>query len=161
MKTLHLQRWDGYENDYDASTRTLGTLTFEDADLRTVECPWMPNLEADDEIGGGVPHESCVPVGEYDLVLRESPRHGERWHLVNPDLHVFLEPGDRDHEWQRYACMIHTGNFASQLSGCIAPGVRPYLFDRQGWGVSGSAVAMRRIGEYLAGETLAQLIIIE
>lgn len=162
MKELHLITLTGENNDigYDESTRRLGNLIVGNDTLCTVEKPFVPCLEAPDSIGGGKPFESSVPLGEYDLVLRESPSKGWQWHFVNPDLHVFLEADDREHDWQRYSTMIHTGNYVRSVVGCIAPGRRIINFgDPDGFGVQSSAVAMRIIKDYLHGESEAKLFI--
>lgn len=65
-----------------------------------LELPWKNNRQ----------NISCVPAGEYPLVLEYSPRFNDvLWELKDV-------PG-------RSECKIHPANLLSQLSGCIAPGL--------------------------------------
>lgn len=49
-----------------------------------VERPWRHNW----------PFISCIPAGEYDLRAYDSPRWGQTWAFVNPDLKVFASMDD-------------------------------------------------------------------
>lgn len=136
---------------YPVDSRRMCELYCGEHQLYTIERPWIPNQDAPDGIGAGVPFDSSVPFGIYDLVLRDSPKHGLQWHLVNPELGVFLEANDRDEGWQRYSCMLHMANFVDQVSGCIGPGRKAHNFGAdKGWGVSSSALALKLIKEHLA-----------
>ena len=77
----------------------------------TVEQPWNDNK----------PFKSCVPVGDYDLIPFSSGRYGRTYALSNPELDVVVNMSEAS-KGQRYACLIHAANWASQLQGCIAPG---------------------------------------
>lgn len=122
--------------------------------LHTLERAWLPH-----QVGrGGEPNNSCVPLGTYDLVRRVSPKHHEQWHLVNPDLDVFLLPDDRQHDYQRWGCMFHPANYWHQLKGCIAPGKSFWWANsRERLAVGSSGAALAIIDAYLEGETAAQL----
>ncbi len=75
----------------------------------TVECPWLNN-----ETG-----RSCVPAGDYVVESHVSPRFGQSLIIAAPSLGVTHEgPSLRTH------CLFHAANRASELKGCIAPGVR-------------------------------------
>ena len=87
-----LQRW-AYHPD-----ATLGIIKFSDIEFWSVERPWLDNK----------PNISCIPVGEYELKWRESPKFGPTWQLEDV-------PG-------RTPILIHAANFAYQLQGCIALG---------------------------------------
>jgi hypothetical protein len=64
----------------------------------TIELPWLNNE----------PQRSCIPVGNYRLLLRYSLKH--KTHLVLKDV-----PG-------RQLILVHPGNDAmKELKGCIAP----------------------------------------
>lgn len=84
---------------------TVGTLTFGDKTVRTLELPWNNNK----------PQHSCIPLGTYITKWQISPHHGPCYHLQDVP--------DRDH------ILIHPANFAgdetlgftSELLGCIAP----------------------------------------
>lgn len=67
--------------------------------LCAIERPWKKNA-----------HEvSCIPEGTYKL----APHHTEHW----PDVIELLDvPG-------RTGILIHPANLASELRGCIAPGM--------------------------------------
>ena len=92
----------------------------------TVEPPWLGNA-----VG-----KSCVPIGTYPLVLEYSPRFKrELWELKKV-------PG-------RSESKLHPANLASELDGCIAPGLRlGAILDK--WCVLASAVALERIHAALA-----------
>ncbi len=64
----------------------------------TLELPWKDNI----------PHVSCIPVGEYKVVPRTSPKYGDH-------LHILDVPG-------RSLILIHQANYVDQLLGCIAVG---------------------------------------
>ena len=87
-----LQRWAYHP------TATLGLIEFADLEFWSVERPWLDNQ----------PNISCIPVGEYKLRWRESPKFGPTWQLEDV-------PG-------RTHILIHSANFAYQLQGCIALG---------------------------------------
>ena len=126
--------------------------------LYTIERPWIPNRVAPDGVGGGIPFESAVALGDYDLVLRASPSKGEQWHFYNPELHVYLEEDDRDHEWERYSTMFHVSNHVRNVVGCIGPGSVLYDFGGDdGLGVGSSGDALKHLKRYLDGETKATL----
>ena len=89
-----------YEQD-----ATLGVLiVFDDAhnvifSCKTIEPPWRNNAR-------GV---SCVPAGEYDLLLEYSAKFQMKlWELKGV-------PG-------RSECKFHVANFARQLEGCVGVG---------------------------------------
>jgi len=64
-----------------------------------LELPWKDNQA----------RVSCIPEGEYDIVLEYSPAFKiDLWEIKGV-------PG-------RSECKIHTANYARQLNGCIAPG---------------------------------------
>jgi hypothetical protein len=99
---------------------TYGVLRVDGLVLQTIERPWIP---APDHVGGanGI---SCVPFGFYHLVLHDTELHPETWALVNPSLGVWHLPGDIPVGVQgRSAVLIHPANVASELLGCIAPGM--------------------------------------
>lgn len=160
MKTLTMHTLTGEEANYDVATRRMSVMIVDRETLYTVERPWLPNLAAPNGVGGGVPNESAVPLGEYDLVLRNSPSQGWQWHLVNPELHVHLAADDRQHDWERFSCMFHVANYVHQVIGCIAPGESLWESADHGLSVGHSGNALRVIKEYLAGEREAKLRII-
>lgn len=161
MKTVTIHTLSGEEANYDQATRRIGVMIIERSTIFTVEKPWLPNTAAPDQVGAGIPFKSAVPIGNYDLIMRDSPSKGEHWHFYNPELGVFLEQTDCTEEWHRYSTMFHVGNFVRNVVGCAAPGLA--LRDwggSDGLGVSSSARALQLLEGYLAGEERAQLRII-
>jgi hypothetical protein len=69
---------------------------------------------------GNKPFESCVPLGDYDLIPFSSPKYGEVFLMVNPDLNVYEfedSPGRPDDG--RYLCILaHRGNEVENFVGC-------------------------------------------
>ena len=113
---------------------TFSVLTVSDVEFQTVEKGWKNNE----------PYKSCIPNGEYILTFHNSPHHGECYILENLDLGVGKDEGDA----KRFGCLLHIANLASQLEGCIAPGLyRGYYKDQ--WSVSNSGAAMDQIFELL------------
>ena len=113
-----------------------GRLSAGDMMLWTVEQPWRQNLA----------RASCVPVGEYDLVQHESARYGNVWALVNRHLGVshFPEAGV-----PRSAILIHPANRASELMGCIAPGMELGMLDGE-WAVLNSRIAIEHLTQEIS-----------
>lgn len=101
--------------DVDDGTCTLGVLSLSDRRWQTIERPWIADPAG---VPGGLQGRSCVPAGLYELVLHDSEAHPQTWALVNAKLGVtHFGPS------QRTACLIHPANYASELRGCIAPGM--------------------------------------
>lgn len=133
MKTLTLERYAYSE------TETEGRLWLNDETaLYTLERPWIGGLP------GGMPFESCVPDGEYELLPHTRPDGSQVYALRNPDCGVYYtdqERGDRD---GRYLILIHPANWVSQVVGCIAPGLVRTISNNQRM-VRSSRNAMRQI----------------
>ncbi len=158
MKHIRLTRI--HTENLNLEDRTLGQLQVGDKTLCTIEKPWVRNPEAPDGYGAGMRNVSCVPEGEYELVLRDSPSKGEQWHFVNQDLGVFLEWSENLEPWHRFSCMFHIANYVRQVEGCSGVGMRVFDFGaREGFGVASSAMGMHVLKEYLQGETRARLTI--
>jgi hypothetical protein len=86
------------------SFQTLGELTVLKNEYcplfkcKTLELPWLDNKR----------RQSCIPVGDYEVVKWTSPTFGDCFHITNvPDRDLIL---------------IHPANFRSDLLGCIAVG---------------------------------------
>lgn len=106
-----------------APVRTFGTLHWADEQivLQTLERPWVPDPRG---APGGHPFSSCVPLGTYDLVLHDTPKHPQTFALSNPALGVYHEPGDIPAgQTGRTACLLHAANVVSQLAGCCGLGL--------------------------------------
>lgn len=111
---------------YHTDTETLGTIALQNVTLYTLELPWMQDK----------PDQSCVPAGFYNLIPHQSDRLHEQdgktplatWLLVNQEIGVFASFCDIPATYSsnfpaRYAIEIHPANWASELEGCIAPGI--------------------------------------
>jgi hypothetical protein len=98
---------------------TLGTLTIGNLALQTLELPWVP-------VEGalcGHPDTSCVPVGDYSLVLHNSADHPKSFALLAPDLGVYVAPTDIPAGCVgRSECLLHVGNYPRNSKGCILLG---------------------------------------
>lgn len=91
----------------------------------TVGQPWR----------GNQPFKSCVPNGTYDLVPHAGSKGKGVYAMVNEPLGVFYQPGDREHENQRYACLLgDRANHPDQLQGCEAVGKKYMYWDPDGKG---------------------------
>lgn len=122
---------------------TLGLLMVPEVNLTlcSMERPWIPSTTCK----GGLKGRSCVPLGVYQLVRHDSKKHPQTWALVNHELDVVhYEGDDADPDEDRATCLIHTANFASQLEGCIAPGLAHSIFNGQHM-VTSSVRAMDRL----------------
>lgn len=136
---------------YRGSDCTLGVLTAADLDgagvltLQTIERPWIPSPTS----LGGEKGRSCVPVGTYRLECHNSEAHPRTWALVNPSLNVVhwpVEGGPND----RTVVLIHVANYASELRGCIAPGLKTYVDPARGVRmVTDSRKAMKALQDLL------------
>ena len=133
--------------------RTMGVLSFKDVELYTIERPWIPSPYH----RGGKNFESCVPDGEYTLRPFNSEKHPDCFILENEDLDVFQITPQGAGTKGRWAILIHVGNSAEDVVGCIAPGLN---LEEECYGhVWKSRLAMDLLREKL-GERNHTLIII-
>jgi len=123
---------------------TFGTLRIGDVLLHTVEQDWENNQ----------PNVSCIPNGVYELRYFDSPKHGDSYIISNHELNVGRFQG----EATRFGCLIHKANLASQLQGCIAPGLGLGFYKGQ-WSVTSSTSAMSAILEILGKEGSHSLVV--
>jgi hypothetical protein len=91
VKTLHIDTW--VRDDC-----TIGTLRFGFFHCLTLELPWEDNKRS----------ISCIPEGEYQAGVYNSPKHGEVVLLEGVPDRTFIE--------------IHAGNYTRQIEGCILVG---------------------------------------
>lgn len=118
----------------------LGLLDVGSQQFCTIERPWIPW----DKGPGGTKGVSCVPRGIYQLVRHNTEAHPMTWALVNEDLDVIHQPrADKPHA--RTAVLIHPANWAHELRGCIAPGMRTTRDAEGRFMVADSRRAMRTI----------------
>lgn len=118
-------------------THTAGRVAFDNFRIHTIERPWL----------GNKPFKSCIPAGSYRVERRESVKFGSHWHVQDVP--------------ERSLILIHAANYASELSGCIAPGMRS-TFDckRMVPMVADSRKAMQALNEELNGLDFWQLNIV-
>ncbi len=85
--------------------------------LYTLERPWIEGSP------GGLPFESCVPDGAYELIPHTRPNGDKVYALRNPDLHVYYTREERGDQSGRYLILLHAANWIEEIVGCIAPGL--------------------------------------
>ena len=85
----------------------------------TIERPWIPVKTHK----GGKPFESCIPDGYYHMNAWHSDKHSHTWVLSNSLLNVYASQDEVPETGGRYACLIHVGNYVSDVQGCISPGL--------------------------------------
>jgi hypothetical protein len=89
------------------------------ATFATIERPWIPSPDHP----GGLNRKSCVPPGTYTVIPHHSTNFPNTYALVNPELHVWYQPGDvPEGKKGRTAILIHIGNRVRDVVGCIAVG---------------------------------------
>lgn len=98
---------------------TQGFLSFGNNIIHTIEQEWRrdPNRR------GGESNNSCVPDGEYRLIPHTRPNGDKVYALINETLRVFHVPADIPADGGRFLILIHIGNWSSDVTGCIAPGL--------------------------------------
>jgi len=119
MEKIILQRLS------DDGFKTIGSLIFKNLLISlTVERPWKNNEQ----------NVSCIPVGTYNCIPENHPTKKQVFRLQKVK--------------GRDGILIHIANSATELHGCIAPGMgimdnsRPEIY-----GVANSAFAMRKLIE--------------
>lgn len=133
MTTLILNRYAYSE------TETEGKLVLADGQsLYTLERPWK------DGMPGGMPFESCVPDGSYELIAHQRPNGDQVYALRNPDLGVYYTEQERGNRSGRYLILLHSANWVEQIVGCIAPGKVRVIANNKRM-VRSSREAMRQI----------------
>lgn len=134
----------------DDGERTLGNLTVGDRTFATVERPWIPNPKG----RGGMPRQSCVPIGSYRVIPHHSVNFPNTYALVNHDLGVYYQPNDapKGQDWGRVAILIHVGNFVRNVIGCIAVGMEHGTLGGEP-AVLRSGRAMRELDQILARQS--------
>lgn len=110
------------QRDLDDGTCSQGRLAAPGYSAYTIERPWVPSPAAP----CGTKGVSCIPPGLYQLVPHSSEAHPDTWALVNPGLWVYHWDEDVPAERRglaRTVVLLHPANIASELRGCIAPGL--------------------------------------
>ena len=98
---------------------TVGRLMIDGCEtLYTIERPWIAGRAP-----GGAPNVSCVPDGVYSLVRHARPNGDVCVALRNPSCGVYYSQEHVPAAGGRTLILIHSANYASELQGCIAPGL--------------------------------------
>lgn len=131
MRRLRLVRVSEYNG------ATLGVLCVDDVpEFVTLEDAWRDNERM----------ISCIPVGRYTVVPRNSPKFGRTYQVENVP--------ERDH------ILFHAGNTHKDTHGCILLGMQ---FGRVGSesAILASRSAFNRFLDLMAGTPEAELVVID
>ena len=88
--------------------------------------------------------ESCIPDGTYRLKKHTRPNGDKVVALINPRLGVWYQKWERPEPWGRYLVLIHSGNYVTDVVGCVAPGLTRTMYNNRVM-VGASTCAMNRI----------------
>lgn len=134
----------------DDGIRTLGRLHAGAMTFATIERPWIENTTG----GGGMPRQSCVPPGVYQLSPWDSVNFPDTFILTNPNLGVYRQPGDipKGQSWGRSAILIHQGSRVKDVIGCIAIGLEQGKLQSEP-AVLRSALALKALNKILGRGT--------
>lgn len=124
----------------------LGVLRVDDLRLATVERPWIANPKGP----GGTRRVSCISDGLYTVRPHNSDKFPQTYALVNNALGVYYQPGEipAGQAWGRSAILIHKGNSAENVVGCIAIGM-----SHDGHTVLRSSIAMDALRSALGSKS--------
>ena len=90
--------------------QTLGVMHYLGTEICvTLELAWLDNNQ----------RVSCIPLGKYKVVRRQSPKYGMHFHLTNVP--------------NRSLILIHQANYHYQLLGCIAVGQKHIDINKDGY----------------------------
>lgn len=90
-----------YRFDY-GERSTLGIMTYKDKYFFTLELPWKDNKK----------RVSCIPEGDYTVVLRDKNQSGK---FKYDHLHILDVPN-------RSYILFHVANYPNDILGCIGTG---------------------------------------
>jgi hypothetical protein len=116
---------------------TFGAMSIDgQAFCATCEQPWNNNLA----------NQSCIPIGDYQLLPYNSPAHGATVVFHNPALGIYgtpdLIPAGVN---GRSLCEIHNANWPFQLRGCVGVGAQVTDIPPNGRGVTSSVVTLHAL----------------
>lgn len=149
------------QRDIRTSHETCGWLHIGAKKWPTIEPAWVPSSLTP----AGLKGNSCVPPGEYKLEAHSTDSHQKVWALVNQSLDIYHWPWEvpkYKKEYARDVCLVHAANWASELEGCIAPGLKRLYDQATGrWMVRNSRDAINEIRSTLGSSIDVKLIISE
>lgn len=137
MKTITITRKQQDKN------QTLGFITIENMDglplfaSLVLERGWRNNKKG----------KSCIPCGEYLIVLEKSARFNTLlWEVKGVK--------------NRSECKIHASNYWYQINGCMAPGLKVKDINKDGYqDVTASRTALAALHAAMGNDTQAKIII--
>jgi len=121
MKTVYLLR------TRTSNQGTEGMLITDGFVCKTLELPWRENRQS----------ISCIPSGEYNVVIRQSPKYGSTYHITKVPNRSYI--------------LIHAGNWAgdrskgfkTHVNGCVLLGkVHGFLSEQRA--ILSSRVTIRK-----------------
>ena len=116
MKTVYLNR-----KEY-TDKQVTGELICENGVLKTLELPDLNNQK----------RISCIPKGVYEVVYRYSEKYGKHFHIKDVP--------------NRDMILIHSGNFHTQILGCVLAGIDFADINNDGYkDVTSSKAALNRL----------------
>ncbi len=131
MKRLRLVRVTEHNN------ATLGVLCIDDSpEFVTLEDAWRDNERM----------ISCIPVGRYKIMPRNSPKFGKTWQV--------MDVPERDH------ILFHAGNTHKDTNGCILLGMQFSKIDSEPAILASRSAFLQFMGK-LSGCLEAELIVID
>jgi len=130
-----LYRWNW------AKDCTQAVMQFDGLYLHTIERPWVRHPDRP----GGENEVSCIGPGKYELVPFKRPNGDSVYMLLNPALGVYDFEEDLPDEGGRFLILIHAGNWAKDVKGCIAPGMTETHDGEGNPMVSNSKTAIQKI----------------
>lgn len=112
--------------------QTIGELIIDGVEFcKTLELKWLNNMRS----------KSCIPEGRYKVIKRlaHEKRKYNHFHVINvPD---------------RSYILIHTGNYSSQILGCILVGERHTDMNKDGLlDVVNSTITLQKLYEKMPNE---------
>jgi hypothetical protein len=140
---------------------TLGWLTIGSKKWPTIERVWTPSENSP----AGKRSASCVPLGDYKLVPHSGDKFSRVWALVNTTLDIYHWPWEipkTKEPFARSVCLLHPANYAVELEGCVAPGLKRIYDQMSGrWYVRSSRDAINEIRSALGSSIDVKLTISE
>lgn len=133
-----------------SSERTLGELDVDGIKFATIERPWFENPAGP----GGMPRQSCVPLGEYIVRPHHSIHFPNTYAIVCPNLGIWYQPGDipAGQKWGRSAILMHSAGFVRHVIGCIGIGKQHFNAGGED-GITSGFAAMRQLNVLLNRNT--------